>query len=134
MKPPSARLIGGAVLVSILLTGIHFTDNVLSYNEYPTASWIPDWFAVVVGASWFAFTAIGIYAYVLYRAGRYDRANVFLLTYSFVGFASLGHFAFGSPSELTSFAIVTVMIDAVVGIVVLSVAIWSMRSTRPASV
>lgn len=128
MRPPSVKEVGWVVAASIVLTAVHFTDNVLSYDTYPSPDWFPDWFEFVVGASWFLFTAIGIRAYVLYRDGRFPQANIYLLAYASAGLVSLGHFLSGPPSSLTDRGLVSVFVDVAVGTAVLIVAIWSMRA------
>lgn len=130
MPAPSVKLVGRVVAAGIALTAIHFTDNVASLDTYPAPGWQPDWFGYVIGASWFAFTAIGVRAYTLYRAGRLARAHAALIVYSGAGFVSLGHFAFGPPADLTTRALITVILDAVVGSAVLTLAIRSIRARR----
>jgi hypothetical protein len=118
------------VTFAILATAVHFTDNTLNIADYPAASWQPSWFEYVVAASWFVFTGIGIMGYRYYRDGNYPRAHLFLGAYSVTGFITLGHFTTAPPGELTTFGLTTVMIDFVVGCVVLSTVIWSMRARR----
>ncbi|HEV7918794.1 MAG TPA: hypothetical protein VGO97_04380 [Solirubrobacterales bacterium] len=127
-RPPSTTLVRSVVFASIALTLIHFTDNTVSIDSYPKASWQPDWFAVVVVVAWFVYAAIGIAAYRSYRSGDFARANLLLVVYGFAVLTSLGHFLVGSPSELTTFALVTIAIDTVAGLVVLGVAAWSFWS------
>jgi hypothetical protein len=130
MNPPSVKTVRSIVTFAIILTAIHFTDNTIHLKDYPAASWQPSWFEYVVAASWFAFTAIGILGYRYYRDGNYPKAHLFLGVYSLTGFITLGHFTTASPGELTRFGLTTVCIDAIVGVVVLSTVIWSMRARR----
>jgi hypothetical protein len=130
LKPPSVKTVKCVVAFAIIATAIHFTDNTIHLSDYPAASWQPDWFEYVVAASWFVFTGIGIMGYRYYRDGNYPKAHLFLGTYSVTGFITLGHFTTATPGELTRFGLTTVMIDFVVGCVVLSTVIWSMRARR----
>ena len=132
LQPPSVQTVKWIVIGSIIATAIHFTDNTIHINDYPAASWQPSWFEYVVAASWFIFTGIGIMGYRYYRDGNYPKAHLFLAAYSVTGFITLGHFTTASPSDLTSFGLITVGIDFVVGCVVLSTVVWSMRARRSA--
>ncbi|MGH2906326.1 MAG: hypothetical protein ACRDKI_06095 [Solirubrobacterales bacterium] len=135
LQPPSVKTVRGVVTFAVLATAIHFTDNTLNIQDYPAASWQPDWFEYIVAASWFVFTAIGTLGYRYYRDGNFPKAHLFLGVYSITGFVTLGHFTTATPGELTTFGLVTVLIDAIVGIVVLSTVVWSIRARRePAAV
>ncbi|MFY9488311.1 MAG: hypothetical protein WAP35_06410 [Solirubrobacterales bacterium] len=129
-QPPSVKTVGSVVAVAILLTAIHFTDNAINIDDYPPASWQPEWFEFVVVGGWLLGAAIGILGYRKYRDGDYRRAHLLLGAYSTVGFVSLGHFTTASPSDLTNFGLATVMIDVVVGLMVLGVVVWSVRRPR----
>ena len=135
MRPPSVATVRAVVIASIVLTAIHFTDNAVSIDTYPSPDWQPDWFVWVVALSWPAFTAVGILAYRWYRDGRFSRAHPALVFYSYTGLVSAGHFIYGSPSELTTRGVVSVFIDIAVGSTVLAVAVWSILARRrtPAS-
>lgn len=118
------------VAFAIAATAVHFIDNTLNIDDYPGPSWQPGWFAYIVGASWFLFTTIGILGYRYYRDGDYPKAHLFLGAYSITGFVTLGHFITASPSELTTFGLATVVLDGLVGVLVLSIVLWSMRARR----
>lgn len=118
------------VAATIVLTLFHFADNAIAIDSYPKASWQPDWFVWVVAASWPLFTAVGVIGYRHYRDGHYAKAHPLLLLYSYAGLVSLGHFLYGGPDELTTRGLVSVLIDAVAGVAVLGVALWSMAARR----
>lgn len=128
--PPSTKTVRNVVAATIVLTLIHFTDNFVSIDTYPAASWQPDWFEWVVLASWPLFTAIGVFAYRAYRDGDFRHAHPALIAYSYTGLISLGHFAYGSPADLTTRGLVSVTIDVIAGTVVLAVALWSITARR----
>lgn len=130
MRPPSVSTVRAVVAASIVLTAFHFTDNYVSLDTYPAASWQPDWFGAVVIASWFLFTAAGLIGVRLYRDGQFAKAHAFLLFYAYAGLVSLGHFLYGPPSDLTTRALVSVLIDAVAGSAVLAVTVRSILARR----
>ncbi len=130
VQPPSVKTVRLVVAATIVLTAFHFTDNAVAIDSYPKPSWQPDWFVWVVALSWPAFTAIGILGYRWYRDGVYSKAHPALVVYSYTGLVSLGHFLYGSPGELTTRGLVSVLIDAVAGSVVLAVALRSIVARR----
>ena len=83
-----------------------------------------------MAASWPLFTAFGVVGYRFYKRGEFQKAHVALIVYSYTGLVSLGHFAYGGPDELTTRALVSVLIDAVAGSAVLAVAIRSIVARR----
>ena len=127
MRPPSISIVRFVVIVSIVLTAFHFTDNALSIETYPQPDWISE---AVVWISWPIFTALGITAYLLYSRGREQLGAWFLLAYSYTGLSSLGHFLSGSPDEFTTRGLISVFMDGAIGAVVLGVAIWAILAHR----
>lgn len=123
----------GVVVATIALTLFHFADNAIAIDTYPKASWQPNWFAWAVAASWPLFTLVGVLGYRHYRDGRYATAHPLLVLYAYAGLVSLGHFLYGGPGELTTRGLVSVVVDAVAGTAVLTVAIWSMVARRGAA-
>jgi hypothetical protein len=132
MRPPSVTTVRNVVAISVVLTLFHFTDNTLAIDSYPAASWQPDWFWVVVALSWPLFTAFGVLGYRWYKRGDFSKAHPALFFYSYTGLVSLGHFAYGGPSELTTRAVISVFVDALVGLAVLGVTLWSIVARRRA--
>ena len=105
-------------------------DNAINVDDYPKAGWQPDWFPAVVVVGWFLYTAVGIAGYRLYEQGRYQQANVGLIIYGFLVSSSLGHFLYGSPSELSTHGVISVFVDVAAGATVIAVAVWSILARR----
>jgi hypothetical protein len=135
MRPPSASAVRWVVIGTIAVTLFHFTDNAVNVDTYPKAGWQPEWFDVVVVVAWVLYTAVGIAGFLLYGAERFRAAHACLLIYGYLVFSSLGHFLYGSPDELTTRGLVSVLVDVAAGSVVVAVALWSIvaRRRRPAS-
>ena len=129
-RTPSPSTVRAVVLGTIALTLFHFTDNAINIEHYPKERWQPDWFDVVVVIGWFLYTAVGIAGYRLYRQGRHGAAHVALVIYGYLVMSSLGHFLYGSPTELTTRGLVSVFVDAVAGAIVIAVALWSILARR----
>lgn len=132
--PPSVSLVRFVVFGTILVSLFHFTDNAVNIDTYPKAGWQPSWFNVVVVVGWFLYTAVGIAGYRLYRAGRFRQAHVGLALYGLLILSSLGHFIYGSPSELTTRGVISVFVDVTAGSIVVLVALWSMLARRARTV
>jgi hypothetical protein len=133
MRPPSASTVRLVVGATILLTLFHFTDNAINVDTYPKAGWQPDWFEIVVVVAWFAYTAVGVAGYQLYKEGRFRAAHACLIIYGYLVLSSLGHFLYGSPAELTTRAVVSVFVDVAAGSIVIAVAVWSILARRQAA-
>ena len=118
------------VVGTALLTLFHFTDNTIAIDSYPAPSWQPDWFEWVVALSWPVFVAFGVLGYRFYRRGEFHRAHVALVVFSYTGLVSLGHFIYGGPGDLTTRALVSVIVDALAGATVLAVALRSILARR----
>lgn len=108
-----------------MLTLFHFADNAIYVDTYPKAGWQPDWFWAVVVAGWFLYTAVGVAGVRRYQQGRYRSAHPLLILYGYLVASSLGHFLYGSPSDLTTRGAVSVFVDAAAGSAVIAVAAWS---------
>ncbi len=131
MQPPSARTVGIVVAATIVLTAFHFTDNIVNVDTYPRQDWL-EGSAIQIAALvfWPAMALVGIWGYRAYRDGKFPLANWLLVAFSYLGLVSLGHFTAGSPDELTTRGLVSVLIDAAAGFTVLGVAVWSMLARR----
>ena len=134
MRPPSERTVGIAVGATIALTAFHFTDNIVNVDTYPRQEWLSGSFIQIAGLIfWPLFSAFGVIGYLLYRRGRFPLAHVYLLAFSYLGLVSLLHFTAGSPSELTTRGLVSVLIDGVCGVTVLAITLRSIIARRRAA-
>ena len=134
MRPPSERTVCLVVAATIVLTAFHFTDNIVNVDTYPRQEWLSGTTIQVAALIfWPVFAGIGVAGYLLYRRGRFPLANWLLVAFSYLGLVSIGHFTAGSPDELTSRGLISVVIDGVMGFAVLGVALWSMLARRGAA-
>jgi len=79
-------LLATAILVSV----VHYVDNVVNYGDYPVPTSGPAPSRAVVGIAWFVFTPFGIAGYLLLRGGRARPAAACLGVYSGSGLVRLG--------------------------------------------
>jgi hypothetical protein len=116
---------------TIVLTAFHFTDNIVNVDTYPRQDWLSATAIQVAGLIfWPVVSSFGIAGYLLYRRGNYELAHPFLIAFSFLGLVSLAHFMAGSPDDLPTRGLISVLIDGVAGITTLGVAVWSILARR----
>lgn len=111
------------LVTSIASTAIHFTDNALFIESYPQPGYIS---VPLIVVSWIAWTVAGVLGYWLYRRDeRSWPAHALLLVYSYAGISTLGHYLYGSPSELPIARNVSIIADGAIGFGILAFTVWS---------
>lgn len=110
------------LIVSVVSTSIHYTDNFLFFKKYPQPEWIT---LPSIYISWIILTAIGVAGYWLYRNRRFWLAYVCLVTYSLTGLSSLGHYFYGAMSEFSAKMHLFIWTDGLTGLAVLGFTLWS---------
>ena len=115
---------------SILSTAVHYTDNTIALDRYPGPESI---IRADVVITWLGLTAIGLVGYRLYRVGAYGRAHACLLAYSATGLTTLLHYAYGGASRLEAWRHVSISLDGLAGLAVLTFVAWSWRSLHRGS-
>ena len=79
------------LLISVVITAVHFTDNFIYFEHYPQPDWIT---RPGVYRSWIIWTVFGIAGYWLYKNQRFWLSYLCLAIYSTCGLSSLGHYLF----------------------------------------
>ncbi|HVF52581.1 MAG TPA: hypothetical protein VNC78_03130 [Actinomycetota bacterium] len=116
-----------AVIASVVVTALHYTDNYISIEDYPQPDWIH---RETILIAWSLLTLIGIGGYMMFRDGRSLSAGLYLLVYSYTGLSSLGHYPYGSAGEFSAKMHVFIWTDALVGALVAICAVWILLSRR----
>ncbi|MBU7582110.1 MAG: hypothetical protein KAF91_04240 [Nostoc sp. TH1S01] len=116
------RLLKILLIVSIISTFLHYTDNYLFIEQYPQPAWIT---APAIYKSWLILTAIGIIGYWLYKYQKYWLAYACLLLYSFTGITSPGHYLYGKLSEFSAKMHLLIWTDGLTGLAILGFIVWS---------
>jgi hypothetical protein len=109
------------LIISLISTAIHFTDNYLFIERYPQPTWIT---APSIYQSWVILTAIGIAGYVLYQQGKFWLACGCLLVYSLTGLASPGHYLYGHFSQFSFKMHLFIWTDGLAGLSILVFTLW----------
>ena len=131
MQPPSVRTVGIVVAATIGLTAFHFTDNIVNVDTYPRPEGLSgEAIQIAAFIFWPVMAVVGVAGYRAYRRGNLQLAHPFLLAFSSLGLISLLHFTSGSPDELTTRGLISVIIDGIAGFTVLGVALWSILARR----
>ena len=131
MQPPSVKTVGIVVGATIALTAFHFTDNIVNVDTYPRPDGLSGGFIQVAAVIFWPVMAVaGIAGFRAYRRGDYRLAHPLLVAFSFLGLISLLHFTSGSPDELTTRGLISVIIDGICGLAVVGVVAWSVRARR----
>lgn len=119
-KTPQALLLI-LLVINFVSTSLHYTDNFLDFDKYPSPAWItPDG----VYISWIALTLFGILGYFLYNKNAFWAAYFCFGIYSLTGISSLGHYFFPATEALSLKINAFIWLDAIAGISLLSFTIW----------
>src|SRR5687768_5107710 len=76
------RILGGILVIAVVVSIVHYTDNYVNYDDYPQATSVPNPSAGVVLGAWVAFTAAGLAGYLLFRRGPSTLALILLAAYA----------------------------------------------------
>ena len=110
------------LIVCIVSTAIHFTDNYLYFEQYPQPDWITP---ASVYRSWIIWTVAGIVGYWLYKNQQFWSSHVCLVFYSFSGLSSLGHYGHGAMSDFSLKMHFFILADGLAGLSILGFTLWS---------
>ncbi len=110
------------LISSIVITAFHFTDNYIYFNQYPQPDWIT---SSSVYRSWIIWTLAGIAGYWLYKNQHFWLSYIFLISYSFCGLVSLGHYSYGALSDFSMKMHIFIMADGLAGLSILGFTLWS---------
>jgi hypothetical protein len=106
---------------SILSTAAHYAHNFVQMDDYPGGG---TGVKVAIVLSWPLLTAIGLYGYRLYAAGRFREAHICLLLYAPLGLLTPAHFLYGEP-DIPPFVYATIFTDGLAGLAIVGFVIWS---------
>ena len=122
------KILRWIIAFTVLSTVLHYTHNFVAIEDYPTTSF-PTNTVTQIGIliSWPLLTAIGLWGYRRYAARDYRRAHPALITYSFIGWITLGHFTAGNP-DIPPFFYATIFTDAIAAAALTAFVIWSSRA------
>ena len=124
---PGLRLLIGLVGIAVLVSIVHYVDNVANYADYPQPSAGPAPSRGLIAVSWFAFTAFGVAGLVLFAQRRVGLAAACLAVYSLSGLVGLGHYTVPGATDMPWWRQAHVVADILCGIALLAFAAWTLR-------
>ena len=110
------------LIIGVVTTILHYTDNFLFFDNYPLPTWITK---ASVYLAWLILTPFGIVGYWLYKQRLFWAAYLCLCIYSITGVSSLGHYFYTSMTELSVKMNTLIWLDAISGTALLSFILWS---------
>lgn len=132
-QPRGLRALRAILVFSVASTFAHYTHNFAEVDQYPRNALVGTTATqVLILVSWPLLTVIGIWGYRQYAAGNVRKARGALVTYSFTGLITLGHFLDGNP-DIPAFFYATIFTNFAAGLAVLGFVAWSGRSERAAA-
>ncbi len=130
-RPVGFRLLTGLLAAAVLVSIVHYVDNVANYAQYPEpTSGPPAPSAALIGVSWFVFTAFGTAGFVLFMRHRITTAAACLAIYSVSGLVGLGHYTVPGATDMPWWRQLHVIADIALGIAMLAFAIWAVRGQQ----
>jgi hypothetical protein len=123
----AVRILSVIFAVAVVASIIHYTDNYVNFDDYPPAKNAPASAALVLGA-WFAFTAVGLAGYLLFRRRPSDLALLLLAAYSGSGLIGIGHYLVPGATSMPWWRQAHVCLDIACGVAMFSFAIWAARA------
>jgi hypothetical protein len=112
----------GVIILNLISTWLHYTDNALFLNQYPG----PDWFTPVgVLSTVIVMTPIGLLGYWLYSKRSFWFAYLFLGAYSITSVSSPGHYLYPMVTPMSLKMHSLIWLDAVSGLSLIGFLLWS---------
>jgi hypothetical protein len=118
----SRKVLLGTLLLNLISTWLHYTDNALFLDRYPGPEWFTTWgvFGTVI-----LMTPIGLLGYWLYIKDRFWSAYFCLALYSITSVSSPGHYIFPMVMPMSLKMHALIWLDAISGLLLLGFLFWS---------
>ncbi len=127
---PALGLLRDLLIVAVLVSIVHYADNVANYADYPAPTSAPAPSQELITASWFIFTAFGAAGLAFFVRRRITPAAACLAVYSMSGLVGLGHYTVPGATDMAWWRQLHVVADIACGIAVLAFAVWIVRRRR----
>ena len=118
----NSRWLLGLLIFNVVSTILHYTDNFIFFNRYPAPSWMN---IHHVYLAWLILTSFAVIGYVFYLRQKYWLAYLCLFIYSNTGAASMGHYFYGSMTDMSWKMNASIVIDIIAGISLDLFLFWS---------
>ena len=118
---PAKRGLLGVLAINVLTTILHYADNIAFFHTYPEPHWINP---QIIAAFWFVMTPIAFVGYVLYGRGSHPYSYLCLYLYSLMSLLVLGHYRYGSVSELPFRINLFILAEAFAALALFAYTLW----------
>ena len=109
------------IVISVIITSLHYTDNALFIDQYPEPEWIKTY---GVFLTWGIMSAIAFIAYFLYARKQYWGSYLLLTVYSITGLSSPIHYLYGKISDFSPKMHLLIWTDFIAGSLIVIFIIW----------
>lgn len=110
------------LIVNIILSILHYTDNLIHFDAYPE----PDWFSPYLTDSiWWVMTPLGIAGFLFYRKEMFRKAYIGLYGYALLSQLTLGHYVVAPIWELSLKMNSLILLEAWAAIPIVGFTLWS---------
>jgi len=92
LRPRATRALTVLFWTAVAVSVVHYADNYVNYEDFPRSSSAPNPSQAAILLAWFAFTAVGVAGYLLFRRGPTTRSLLLLALYSGSGLVGIGHY------------------------------------------
>ena len=110
------------LVINIISTILHYTDNFLFFDRYPAPNWMNMHHVYI---AWLLLTPFAFIGYLLYTKQKYWLAYLCLFIYSNAGAASMGHYFYGSITSMSWKMNASIALDVIAGISLDLFLFWS---------
>lgn len=127
---PGLRLLRALIAVAVLVSIVHYVDNVVNYADYPEPTSGPAPSQAMIGVSWFVLTAFGAAGLLFFARRRIRPAAACLAVYATSGLVGIGHYTVSGATAMPWWRQLHVVADIACGVAVLAFALWASRRDR----
>jgi hypothetical protein len=122
LSVPHQRTLLAILILNLISTGLHYTDNALHLSQYPGPSWFT---SIGVLATVIIMTPIGILGYWFYTRRSFWISYLLLGIYSITSVSSPGHYLFPMTAPMSLKMHGLIWLDAFSGLALIAFIGWS---------
>jgi hypothetical protein len=123
----SSRGLLALVVLNLLASILHFTDNARHFSDYPEPKWISG--PHVVDRLWFLITPLLFAGWCLWERRQEKAGQLMLATYGILGLGVLGHYLYAPPSAMSLRMHLFIWTEALAALAIL---VWAARDAARA--
>lgn len=121
-QKPSHKILLLLVVLNIISTGLHYTDNARFLSQYPG----PQWFTPLgIILTFLIMTPVGILGYWFYQKSAFRLAYLLLGFYSITSISSPGHYLFPRVAPMSFKMQSLIGLDGASGLSLIIFVLWS---------